>query len=83
MAVVERIKTTPNTSATVSIVRAVAEAESVSPGELPLLADAIDPEAVDGLFGQDSAVGRAGVTLSFDYCGYAVQITEDFVTLRQ
>ncbi|MFO8116557.1 MAG: HalOD1 output domain-containing protein [Halorubrum sp.] len=81
--IIERIPTEPGTSATVSIVRAVAEAESVSPGELPVLADFIDPEAIDQLFDAHHAVGRSGVRLSFDYCGYAVEVTEELVTLRR
>ncbi|MFW6318289.1 MAG: HalOD1 output domain-containing protein [Halorubrum sp.] len=81
--IVSRIPTEPGTSTTVSVVRAVAEAESVSPGELPVLADFIDPEAIDGLFDADLAVGRSGVRLSFDYCGYTVEVTDDLVTLRQ
>jgi len=83
MTVVERIPTEPGTSTTVSIVRAVAEAESVSPGELPVMADVIDPEAVEALFDAEPAVGRSDVRLSFDYCGYSVRVSDDFVTLRR
>ncbi|WP_149783948.1 HalOD1 output domain-containing protein [Halorubrum aquaticum] len=68
------------TSATVAVVRAVAEAEDASPGDLPLLSDVIDPEAFDDLF-DDDRVGRSGVSLSFDYCGYVVTVTDDAVTL--
>lgn len=83
MTIVERIPTESGTSTTVSIVRAVAEAESVSPGELPVMADVIDPEAVEALFDAEPAVGRSDVRLSFDYCGYSVQVSDDFVTLRR
>lgn len=83
MSVVERVPTDPDTSTTVSIVRAVAEAESVSPGELPVMADVVDPEAVEALFDAEPAVGRSNVRLSFDYCGYSVHVSDDFVTLRQ
>ncbi|WP_186310966.1 HalOD1 output domain-containing protein [Halorubrum depositum] len=81
--IVERAPTEADTSTTVTIVRAVAEAESVNPGELPVLADVIDPEAIEGIFDSDPAVGRSGVRLSFDYCGYVVEITDDLVTLRR
>lgn len=81
--IIERIPTEPDTSTTVSIVRAVAEAETVSPGELPVLADFIDPEAIDELFDSNPAVGRSGVRLSFDYCGYTVEVTDELVTLRR
>ncbi|WP_435099657.1 HalOD1 output domain-containing protein [Halorubrum sp. N11] len=68
------------TSATVAVVRAVAEAEDESPGDLPLLSDVIDPEAFDAMF-DDDRPGRSGVSLSFDYCGYVVTITDDAVAL--
>jgi len=83
MTIVERMPTEPDTSTTVSIVRAVAEAESVSPGELPVMAEVIDPEAVEALFDAEPAVGRSDVRLSFDYCGYSVEVSDDFVTLRR
>ncbi|WP_144920679.1 HalOD1 output domain-containing protein [Halorubrum salsamenti] len=69
-----------DTSATVAVVRAVAEAEGASPGDLSLLSDVIDPEALDELF-EDDRPGRSGVFFSFDYCGYAVTVTDDAVTL--
>jgi hypothetical protein len=81
--IVEQIPTDSSTSTSVSIVRAVARAKSVTPGELPVLAEVIDPESVDELFDSTPAVGRSGVLLSFDYCGYSVQVTDDFVTLRR
>lgn len=81
--IVEQIPTESSTSTSVSIVRAVARAESVTPGELPVLAEVIDPESVDELFDSNPAVGRSGVLLSFDYCGYSVQVTDEFVTLRR
>jgi hypothetical protein len=81
--VVKQIPTDRDTSTSVIIVRAVAEAKSVSPGELPILADVIDPESIEQLFDSDPAVGRSNVLLSFDYCGYSVQVNDDFVTLRQ
>ncbi len=68
------------TSATVAVVRSVAEAEDASPGDLPLLSDVIDPEALDAIFDDDRA-GRSGVYFSFDYCGYVVTVTDDAVTL--
>lgn len=77
---VTRIPMEAGTSATVAVVRAVAEAEGVSPGDLPLLSDVIDPEAFDILF-DDGRVGRSGVCFSFDYCGYVVTVTDDGVTL--
>ncbi|WP_254921974.1 HalOD1 output domain-containing protein [Halorubrum sp. Eb13] len=81
--IVERVATAADTSTTVTIVRAVAEAESVTPGELPVLADVIDPESLEGLFDSDPAVGRSGVRLSFEYCGYVVEVTDELVTLRK
>lgn len=77
---VTRISMETETSATVAIVRAVAEAENANPGDLPLLSDVIDPEALDALF-DDDRVGRSGARFSFDYCGYVVTVTDDAVTL--
>lgn len=81
--IVQRVPTSPDTSTTVSIVRAVADAEDVSPGELPLLSDSVDPESVDDLFGPDSAAGRSGAQLSFRYYGYTVSVTDRMVTLHR
>lgn len=81
--IVEEVPTDPDTSTSVTIVRAVAEAKSVSPGELPILADVIDPESIEQLFDSDPAIGRSDVLLSFDYCGYSVQVSDNFVTLRR
>ena len=75
-----RIPMEDETSGTVAVVRAVAEAEGESPGDLPLLSDVIDPEAFDSLF-DDDRPGRSGVSLSFNYCGYVVTITDDGVAL--
>lgn len=80
--VVERIPYESGGSATVAIVRAVAEAEDVTPGQLPQLSDVIDPEGVDAVFDAEGHVGRNGATLSFDYCGYHVTVTDDLVTLE-
>lgn len=81
--IVGRAAISSDVSATVSVVRAVAEAKSVAPDELPPLTDVIDPEAMNDLFARDSDVGRSGINLSFDYCGYVVRITDDFVTLSR
>ena len=61
------------------IVELVAVAEGTPPANLPPLYDAIDPEALDAIFGGDTdATGR----LEFDYSGYTVVVdTEDGVTL--
>jgi hypothetical protein len=47
------------------------------------MADVIDPEAVEALFDAEPAVGRSNVRLSFDYCGYSIRVSDDFVTLRR
>ena len=81
--VVKRVATSSDTSTTVEIVRAVADAESVPPGDLPLLSESVDPESVDDLFGPDSAADRSGAQLSFRYCGYTVSVTAETVTLQR
>ncbi|SEG58790.1 HalOD1 output domain-containing protein [Halobellus limi] len=78
---VYRTRRDPDASATVSVVRAVAEVEDVTPGDLPVLGDVIDPEALDGVFEGDQRVGRSTARLSFDYCGYTVTVTDDVVAL--
>ena len=77
---VVRVPIEAETSATVAVVRAVAEAEDASPGDLPLLSDVIDPGAFDALF-DDDRPGRSGVGFSFEYCGYDVMVTDAAVTL--
>ena len=52
-----------------AVVEAVAAREDVAPTDLPPLADAVDPGALD-------AVGDGG-RLSFEYCGYAVTVHAD------
>jgi len=76
-----RTRRDPDASATVSVIRAVAEVEDVTPGDLPVLGDVIDPEALDGVFEDGQRVGRSNARLSFDYCGYTVTVTEDVVAL--
>ncbi|MFB6074904.1 MAG: HalOD1 output domain-containing protein [Haloarculaceae archaeon] len=61
-------------SPSLTVVEAVAEAEGIEPEALtPPLADAIDPEALDGLFRNGN--GR----VSFDYRGYEVTVTANGV----
>jgi len=79
--IIYRSRREPDASATVSVIRAVAEVEDVTPGDLPVLGDVIDPEALDGVFEGGQRVGRSNARLSFDYCGYTVTVTEDVVTL--
>lgn len=81
--VVERAEDSSDVTATVSVVRAVAEAESVTPDEVPPLNAAIDPEAMNDLFDRDSGAGGSGIRFSFDYCGYVVRVTDDSVTLQR
>lgn len=64
-----------------SIVRAVAEAEDVDTAELPVLNDAVDPEALDDLVTDVDGDDQPGVRVSFRYCGYTVVVTADSVTL--
>ncbi len=78
---VTRTEIGPDTSVTVSIVRAVAEAEGVSPAELPMLSDVVDPEGLDALFSNLGPIGESSVRFSFDYCGYTVVLSADSLTL--
>lgn len=73
-----------------AVIEAVANEEGISPTELrpptyePLHA-AVDPEALDALFGRTGdGTPRAGGTVSFHYCGYRVTVEEDgSVTLEE
>ncbi|WP_436929624.1 HalOD1 output domain-containing protein [Halosimplex halobium] len=56
-----------------SVLETVAAAERVDPVDLPPLADAVDPQALNDLFG--SSGGKlAPVTVRFEYCGYEVTV---------
>ena len=58
-----------------AIVTAVAEAEGLAPTELtPPLHDAVDPEALDRLFGSDRVESERGTRVSFTYYGYDVRV---------
>ncbi len=78
---ITRTEIRPDTSVTVGIVRAIAETEGVSPAELPLLSDVVDPEGLDALFSNLGPIGTSSVRFSFDYCGYTVVLSEDYITL--
>lgn len=58
---------------TEAVVAAVADAEGVAPLELDPLAAAIDPDALNALYGD----GRHGVALEFAYQGYEVAVSGD------
>jgi len=56
------------------VVQAVADQEEVSPLDItPPLFDAIDPDALDRLYGD----GRPGVTIDFQFSGYRVTVGEN------
>lgn len=69
-------------SATVSVIEAVAEVEDVTPDDLPVLWETIDPEALDNMFDDDHGDGQTSARVTFDYSGYIVTVTEDVVTLE-
>lgn len=79
--VVTETHRTPETSVTVDVVRTVAEQEGVGSTDLPVLNDAVDPEALEDLLAGVDRDGRADVRISFRYCGYTVVVTADSVTL--
>lgn len=60
-------------SPTTAVVEAVAAREGVAETELPPLADAVDPDALDAVVHEDDDRGR----LSFEYHGYAVTVHAD------
>ncbi|RAW45711.1 hypothetical protein DQW50_07765 [Halorubrum sp. 48-1-W] len=66
---------------TIDIVRTVAEEEGVDSTDLPVLNDAVDPEALGDLIAGVDRDGRADLRVSFRYCGYTVVVTADSVAL--
>lgn len=62
----------PN-EAVLTIIKAVAAATETAPAELPPLADAVDPDALDALFAGRQTSGR----VSFLYADRSVTIATD------
>jgi len=59
-----------------AVVEALAEAQDVSPLELdPPLFDAVDPEALDGLFAASDAIVEGRIVFTVD--GYEVTVTAE------
>lgn len=67
----ERVRVEPDDeSVSEAVVRAVADAEGVSPTDVtPPLYESVSPEALDDLFG-----ARPGGHITFPYCGYEVSV---------
>jgi hypothetical protein len=57
------------------VLETVAAAERVDPVDLPPLADAVDPQALNDLFAPAAGEG-APATVRFEYCGYEVTVRE-------
>lgn len=58
-----------------AVVEAVADADGVHPSEItPPLYEAIDPEALDGLFASTHRTDRTDGRLAFAYSGYEVTV---------
>jgi hypothetical protein len=66
---------TPQEQETVTeaVIDAVAREAGVSPLQLEPIASVVDPDALNGLFGD----GRGGVRVEFEYSGYHVCLTDD------
>ncbi|WP_436910299.1 HalOD1 output domain-containing protein [Halosimplex marinum] len=56
-----------------SVLETVAAAERVDPVDLPPLADAVDPQALNDLFAPAAGEG-VPATVRFEYCGYEVTV---------
>lgn len=72
-------------SLAVAVVTAVARREGVDETELPPLRDAIDPDALDGVFaGSLDHPAKGPSRVGFEYCDYRVVVEEDrSVTLER
>ena len=62
-------------SPSAAVLDAVADREDVSATELPLLYDAVDPDALDALVGSDDS--DRDIRVTFSYHGYEVTVTGD------
>ncbi|WP_435346468.1 HalOD1 output domain-containing protein [Haloarchaeobius sp. HRN-SO-5] len=62
---------------TTAVVSAVADMTGRDELELPVLADAVDTDALDAIFDHAAAHGRAPVTVSFEYAGVSVTVDSD------
>lgn len=65
-----------------AVVEAVVETTGTPMEELPPLYDAIDPDTLDEIFGDDARASEAGALLSFDYAGTRVFVNADGVEVR-
>ena len=63
----------PDESVTMAVIRAVSDAIGTGPEELPPLADAVDPDALETLF----AGSRTSAEVSFRYAGRSVTVAAD------
>lgn len=62
-----------------TIVRLIADREGISPMDLsPPLYSAVDPDALDSLFGGRSSHGpQPAGSICFHYCGYEIEVESD------
>lgn len=70
---IKAMRAAPDTTPTVSerVIQAVADREEVSPLDIsPPLFDAIDPDALDRLYGD----GRAATAVDFEFADYHVTV---------
>lgn len=66
-------------SPAVAVIQAIAARENISPAELsPSLYDALDPDALDGLFERSSG----DPTVYFECCGWEVELGESAAVIR-
>ncbi|NHN58300.1 MULTISPECIES: HalOD1 output domain-containing protein [Halorussus] len=66
-------------SASEELVRAVAAVDDADPIDLPVLAEAVDPEALDRLFGRrpDGAPRDTDGRIRFEYSGHRILVASD------
>ncbi|MEF8829655.1 MAG: HalOD1 output domain-containing protein [Haloarcula sp.] len=63
----------PDESLSLAVVKAVSDTIETVPEELPPLADAVDPDALEALFADRQTTGR----VSFLYAGRSVTVAAD------
>lgn len=74
-----RFRTEPDENVSTAVVEAVAAVTDTSPMELEPLAESIDPDALDRLFGDS---GRR-LTVEFAYAGCAIVATGSTLQIRE
>jgi hypothetical protein len=73
----------PNPQYATAVVSAVAAHDGVDETDLPPLYDAVDPDALDALLGSVRTDGPDEASVSFEYAGHTVVVSDDGTVLLE